>query len=475
MNTILWYDLETWGANPRQDSIAQFAALRTTLDLQPLGEEHNLFCQPHPFSLPSPMACKITGLDPWQVQQQGQPEWQFARQLHAIFRQSGTISCGYNVLRFDDEMLRFLFWRNLIEPYGREYEQGNGRFDLMDVMRLAAALRPEGIEWPRKEDGGISFKLEHLAAANGLQHEQAHDALSDVRATLALAQLLHQQHPKLWHWAFALRSKDRVKQLLLSRQPVLYVAGHVPATQGCLTALWPIAPKPGSGNEVICWDLRQSPLPWLDLSADQWRAALYAPKGQLSDLGRPGLVSVFVNRSPMLAPIAMLDESLQARWQLPVTQLQQHLQQWQGHPELLTRVQDLYAQPQEWAKGAWWPRDALYQGFLNGHDRERLLSLPEQAEQIDWLQLRSSLQDERLAALVAEQQLLQAPESLSMEARQYWLKRWHARMQEQGWPVQWQELQQLKQQHPERLQLWQGLEQWYRALASRLGAPDSAS
>lgn len=480
MNTILWYDLETFGANPRQDGIAQFAALRTTLDFEPVGEPYNVFCQPSPYALPSAMATHITGLDPWQLQREGLDEWQFARQVHAILAQPGTISCGYNVLRFDDEMMRFLFWRNLIEPYGREWQQGNGRFDVLDVMRLAAALRPEGMQWPEKAEGGISFKLEHLADANGLLHQQAHEALSDVKATVALAQRLRQQQPKLWQWAFELRTKSRVKQLLLSRQPLLHVSAHIPASLGCLTALWPIAPKPGSANEVICWDLRQSPLTCLGRSPASLADALYAKKDALPDDGRPGFVSVFINRSPMLAPISLLSADVQQRWQLPLQQVREHWQQWQDHPELLTLTQDVFAGHADalaqQAKGAWWPRDALYNGFINNYDRELLLPLAaESAAMVDWQRLRAGLQDERLAAVAAELQSLHAPESLSEQARLYWQQRWQARVQQQGWEQSWQELRQLAAEHPERQALWQSLEQWYLSLANRLDLPVPAS
>ena len=243
-HTFLWHDYETFGIDPRSDRPAQFAAIRTDADLNEIGEPINILCQPAPDYLPSPDSCLITGITPQQCLQQGMPEWQFARTIHEAMAQPGTIGVGYNTIRFDDEFTRFLFWRNLIDPYAREWQNECGRWDLLDVVRMTYALRPQGIEWP-VVDGKPSFKLEHLSAANGLVHDAAHDALSDVRATIALARLLREKQPRLFEFALGLRRKDRVAQELglpatqQTAQPFLHVSGMVPADRGCLALMWP--------------------------------------------------------------------------------------------------------------------------------------------------------------------------------------------------------------------------------------------
>ena len=180
-HTFLWHDYETFGIDPRRDRPAQFAALRTDAQLNIVGDPINILCQPAPDYLPEPAACLVTGITPQQCLQNGMAEHAFAARIHAELSQPGTIGVGYNSIRFDDEFTRFLFWRNLIDPYGREWQHECGRWDLLDVMRLAHALRPDGINWPQNEEGHTSFRLEHLTAANGLLHEAAHDALSDVQ------------------------------------------------------------------------------------------------------------------------------------------------------------------------------------------------------------------------------------------------------------------------------------------------------
>ena len=210
---------------------------------------------------------------PQQCLEKGLPEHAFADAIELQLARPGTVGVGYNSIRFDDEVTRFLFWRNLIDPYAREWQNQCGRWDLLDVLRCAWALRPEGIEWPRHEDGRPSFKLEHLARANALDHDSAHDALSDVRATLALARLLKGRQPKLWDFCLRLRKKDAVQDEIAEAQaqgrPFLHVSGRYGTERGCLAVVWPLAPHPTNKNELIVWDLSQDPseLPLLNVAS----------------------------------------------------------------------------------------------------------------------------------------------------------------------------------------------------------------
>ena len=278
--TLLWYDYETWGANPARDRLAQFAAIRTDLNLNPIEEPINLLCKPACDTIIDPEAVAITGLSPLTLATEGMNEWDFANEIEQHFSKPGTCTTGYNTIRFDDECTRFLFYRNLIDPYAREWKNGNSRWDLLDVMRMAHALRPEGIEWPTHEDGSPSFKLEHLTAANGLSHEQAHDAVSDVKATIALARLLKQHHPKLFDYAFTLRSKHQVRKHidLSERTPHLHFTGKIAAKAFCMGIEVPLLTHPDRANEVIVIDIREDPSWLLDHDAQTLRNWLYSPR-----------------------------------------------------------------------------------------------------------------------------------------------------------------------------------------------------
>ena len=227
--SFFWHDYETFGAVPRRDRPAQFAGLRTDADLNPIDAPLMCHCRPAPDFLPEPEACLLTGILPQECLEKGLPEHAFADAIERQLARPGTVGVGYNSIRFDDEVTRFLFWRNLIDPYAREWQNQCGRWDLLDVLRCARALRPEGIEWPMHEDGRASFKLEHLTRANGLDHDSAHDALSDVRATVALARLLKTAQPKLWDFCLRLRRKDAVLDEIAAAQsqgrPFLHVSG----------------------------------------------------------------------------------------------------------------------------------------------------------------------------------------------------------------------------------------------------------
>ncbi|MFT7661707.1 MAG: exodeoxyribonuclease-1, partial [Gammaproteobacteria bacterium] len=199
-NTFYWHDYETFGVDPSKDRPSQFAGLRTDEDLNPVGEPLVIYCQPQKDILPAPQACLITGITPQLAMEKGLLEPQFIEAIHRQLSVPGTCGVGYNSIRFDDEVTRYALYRNFFDPYQREWKNGNSRWDIMDMLRLTRALRPEGIEWPDHEPGRPSFKLEHLTAANGLAHEAAHDALSDVTATIAVAKLVKDKQPRLFDY-----------------------------------------------------------------------------------------------------------------------------------------------------------------------------------------------------------------------------------------------------------------------------------
>lgn len=371
MITFLWHDYETFGADPRRDRPVQFAAQRTTLDLEPIGDPCTYLCQPPRDRLPHPQACLITGLVPQDAQHDGMIEAEFAAALHEQFATPGTCAAGFNSIRFDDEVTRHLLYRNFFDPYAREYEHGNSRWDLIDLARFCYALRPQGIEWPTREDGSPSFKLEHLATANHLHQARAHDALSDVETTIALARLLRVRQPRLFEWYFALRRKQRVFELLdIARMtPLLHVSQRYPANRGCLAMIAPIAEHPQRKNEIIVADLDADPS-WAQLGSDEIIERLYVPRGDLPEgVERVPLKTIHVNKSPALAPLSVLQGTDVARIKLDVDRCTAHLQTLRVTEGLASRVRDAFMQerPRELAD----PELDLYAGFPNDADRGR--------------------------------------------------------------------------------------------------------
>ena len=420
MHTFFWHDYETFGAVPRQDRPSQFAGVRTDAELNEIGEPVMLYCQPAPDYLPAPEACLLTGITPQHCLQHGVAEHEFAGVIERELAAPGTIGVGYNSLRFDDEVSRFLFWRNLIDPYAREWQNQCGRWDILDLVRATYALRPEGIAWPQHEDGRPSFKLEHLSAANGLLHEAAHDALSDVRATIALARLIRQKQPKLFDYYLSLRKKDAVKaQLNLHKpQPLLHISGMYGAERGNLAIVWPLAQHPTNSNEVIVWDLAFDPAMLRGLSADDIRQRIYTRSEELPEgMTRLPLKTIHINKSPfVVANLKVLGADRAAHWGVDMAQIQQHAASAAALPDLTHTWRQVYR------REAGEPRDVdenLYGGFVSNNDRKVLnkLRLKSAAQLTGEM---AFFEDAQLGELLFRYRARNFPASLSDEESQRW-------------------------------------------------------
>ncbi|WP_280191090.1 exodeoxyribonuclease I [Delftia sp. PS-11] len=425
-HTFFWHDYETFGAQPRYDRPAQFAGIRTDAELNEIGEPVMWYCQPAGDYLPDPQSCLITGITPQQCLEQGMPEAQFAARIEAELAQPGTVGVGYNTIRFDDEITRFMFWRNLIDPYAREWQNGCGRWDLLDVVRMVYALRPEGIVWPQKEDGSPSFKLEDLARANGLGHEQAHDALSDVRATIALARLIRQRQPRLFDFAFALHKKDRVLHEMglpaepAHARPFLHVSGMIRPERGCIAVMWPLATHPANKNEIICWDLAQDPSELAAMGADELRLRMFSRTADLPEgVQRLPIKSIHVNKSPMVVgSLKTLSPAMAAQWGIDMEQCLRHAAIARDLPDMSALWRAVHQRPAQQGLDA---DQDLYGGFVGNEDRRRLnhlRSLSPQELALD----RTGFDDARLAELLFRYRARNFPATLNPAERQRWLQ-----------------------------------------------------
>lgn len=246
--TFYIHDYETFGKSPSLDRPAQFAGVRTDMDFNIIEEPLVIYCAPADDYLPEPEAVMITGITPQVARAKGVNEAEFTRQIHQAFSVAGTCILGYNNIRFDDEVSRNIFYRNFYDPYAYSWQNGNSRWDLLDVMRACYALRPDGIVWPENEDGFPSFRLEHLTRANGVEHTQAHDAMSDVYATIAMAKLVKQAQPRLFDFLLQHRNKHKLNALIdvAEMTPLVHVSGMFGAARGSTSWVSPLAWHPDS-------------------------------------------------------------------------------------------------------------------------------------------------------------------------------------------------------------------------------------
>lgn len=427
--SFYWHDYETWGANPRVDRPAQFAGIRTDKNLDTIGQPLAIYAKPAADFLPHPDAVLTTGITPQQASAEGVCEAEFFRRIHNEFRQPGSCIAGYNNLRFDDEVTRFGFYRNFIDPYAYSWQNGNSRWDLLDLMRMMYALRPEGVNWPKNDNDVVSFKLTDLTHANDIEHVGAHDALVDVKATIALARLARQKQPRLFDFYFQLRHKRQAAELVNPLRPeiLLHVSGMFPADQGCLAPVAPLLQHPLNANEVICYNLRFNPQALLRLSADEIQQKLYTRSLDLAeDEQRLPLKGVHLNKSPAIAPISTLNQVQARKWQINWDEIQTHYDLLMSDAGLIARLATVYGAARDYAEAD--ADSALYDGFIGQQDRllcNQLLAASAD-ELADWSPQR--FQDKRLQTLLFRYRARNFPQSLTPQEASRWRRFCHSRL-----------------------------------------------
>jgi len=418
--SFYWHDYETWGTDPRRDRAVQFAGLRTDLDFNPVGQPLMIYARPADDMLPQPGACLVTGITPQQAKEQGVCEADFFRAINDELSRPGTCALGYNSIRFDDEFTRYGLYRNFHDPYAREWQNGNSRWDIIDVVRLTRALRPEGIEWPVDEAGVTSFRLELLTAANGIEHEGAHDALVDVHATIAMAKLVKERQPRLFDYVFNNRDKKSLGQQLNVRdkRPVVHVSAKYPARLGCIAVVLPLALHPVNRNGVIVYDLRIDPQPLFDLSAEEIREKLYTRTEDLAEgEARIPLKMISLNHAPVVVPLNTLTPRAREEWDLEEGREQRHLRRLLDAPELEEKIRQVFSEQPFEPVGD--PDQDLYGGFVSNHDRRLCEQVLRQSPE----QLRDfhpAFEDRKLTELLFRYRARNWPETLDKDEKQRW-------------------------------------------------------
>jgi exodeoxyribonuclease-1 len=419
--TFLFYDLETFGSDPRRSRIAQFAAIRTDAQLQQVEEPISLFVQPADDLLPSPVATLITGISPQHALREGVNEAEAFSRIFEEMARPETCTLGYNSLRFDDEFVRCGFFRNFFDAYEREWRGGNCRWDLLDVMRLACALRPDGIEWPLREDGHTSFKLEHLAEANGVREGDAHEALSDVRALIGLARRLRTAQPKLWDYALRLRDKRYAAQLLdvAAMQPVLHVSQRYPASRLCAAPVLPLARHPSIDSRVVVFDLDSEPDALLALDADAIADRLYVRQADLPEgETRIPLKEVHLNRSPALIEWAHLRDGDFERLRFDVAAIEARAQRLRAAgPALAEKIRQVYSRDPQRAPSD--PDASLYDGFIPDGDKRKFAQVRSTPPHLLG-HSAFAFRDPRLDELLFRYRARNWPQSLGFEEHARW-------------------------------------------------------
>lgn len=429
--TFFFYDLETSGLNPRQDRIMQFAGQRTTLDFEPVGEPFNILVKLNDDTLPSPDALMVTGITPQQTQADGMTEAEFATLLMKEVFVEDTISVGFNNIRFDDEFIRALFWRTFNDPYEWAWRDGRTRWDMLDVVRMTRALRPDGIEWP-VVDGKESNRLELLTKLNGIDHLKAHDALSDVEALIAVTKLIKEKQPQLYAHLFTVKDKKKVIELvnLEDKRPFVYVSGRYDAEYHKATVAFPLTA--GRNGNVIVYDLRYDPTPLVGMSPKELAKQLFASweERQKDGFVRVPVKELQYNRAPAVAPLGVLErEGGWERISLDIKTIEKHRAVLLSSPAFAENIRTLFEGRPEFPREAD-PEAQLYDGFVPDVDKLRIDKV-RYADANILADLHPDFTDERLGALLLHYKARNYPQSLAEDEVAQWEEWRAARIQAQ--------------------------------------------
>lgn len=420
--TFFIHDYETFGKHPALDRPAQFAGVRTDLDFNIIDEPEVFYCKPTDDYLPQPEAVMITGITPQIAMANGVNEAEFAKRIHNAFSVPNTCIMGYNNIRFDDEVTRNIFYRNFYDPYAYSWQQGNSRWDLLDALRACFALRPEGINWPENDDGLPSLRLEHLTKANGVAHENAHDAMSDVLATINMAKLLKQAQPRMFDYFYQLRNKNKVNQLIdiVDMTPLVHVSGMFGAVRSYVSLVAPLAWHPENKNAVIMCDLSADMSPLLTLNADELRERLYTPKAELGDELPVPVKLVHINKCPILAPEKTLRTVDAERTDIDRDLCMRNLELLRKNPDVRNKLIELFSVAQQFEES----NDVdsqIYNGFFSPSDRSTMDIIRETPPQ-NLPALDLSFEDKRMKELFFRYKARNFPATLSYDEQQRWLQ-----------------------------------------------------
>ncbi len=431
--TFFFYDLETSGLDPKNDRIMQFAGIRTDLEFNQIGEPVNLLVKLADDTLPSPKAIKVTGITPQSTQLDGLSEPEFCKYVQEEIFTPNTIAVGYNSIRFDDEHMRYTFYRNFYDPYEWEWKDGRTRWDLLDVVRMVRALRPEGIKWPFSAEGKPNNRLENLTKENNLPHEHAHDALSDVEALISVTKMLAEKQPKLYNYLFNMRDKKSIaRQLMLgTNTPIVYTSGRYSSKHLHTTVVLPFC-NLKNGN-VLVYDLRYN-----------FEELLKAEKEFKSDEKRkkfsfyPAVKELALNKCPCIAPVGVLDaasdEDSRTGWDkidLTPEQIEENKAIFLKHADSFTnKIKKLVDEKKESYEKSDDVDAQLYESFIPDGDKIKM-------KDVIWRNANEladydpMFEDSRLSEILLHYKGRNFPNSLNEDEQKRWEKYRISRLQKQ--------------------------------------------
>ncbi len=415
--TFLWFDIETTGIHTHTDRIVSFACQRTSLDFIPIEQPCLIYAKPTPDHLPHPAAVLTHRLTPQFLWQEGLSPSLFAKRIYQEFNESNTIAIGYNSIRFDDEFIRHLFYRNFYPSYKHTAH----RWDLFDVILTMKAIRPAGLAWASNNS------LKALCTANGIDASCAHTAAGDALLAQALAQKAAVAQPKLWNFLLAQRSKNALKPYTQTANPspFLHVSRHFthPSKGHSCMPVLPIIPDPYNANKIWVVNLVLAPEELLTLSSDELYTRLFVKSARTQPVGIKGF---HLTRTPIALPWGSLQAPEWEALALSKKQSEHHAKQWLQHKdEFKEKLQQALARKKADHLEA--PTsdvdDALYHGkFLEYEDQAICQRIAHTLSYEKLKAFKPCFTDERLPKLFGRYMQHNHPQEATPERKAQWYR-----------------------------------------------------
>ena len=428
MKTFFWYDYETFGLSPKTQRIAQFAGIRTDEHLN-IIDEHMFYCKPTYDSLPSPEACSITGITPQICEKNGLIEKTFISTINNEFSVPDTCVVGYNSISFDDEFTRYTLFRNFLDPYAWHWQNGNSRWDILDVARFCYALKKDSsLKWHYDENNKPIFKLDKLAPANDIEHSDAHDALADVRATIGIAKIIKTTQPKLFDYALSLRDKREVSKKIELFSPLLHTSGIYSGKLSCTRLTTALAYHPEYSDRALVFNLDQDPSLLTELETEELKTLIFSkklPKG----VDRLQIKELAFNKSPMFVPnVYKLENKITDQLQIDIDKCMDNLSYIRDNKtQIKQKIKSIYTNDSE-RTPTLDVDQSLYDNFIDKADR----LICNQIQNLSSDELRDfkpQFKDKKLSKLLLNFKARNFPESLTESEQEEWFEIVQSRVQ----------------------------------------------
>lgn len=381
--SFVFFDTETTGLKHGFDQIVHFAAIRTDANLKEIDRFEARSCL-LPHVLPHPAALRTNGLPIGRLLDANLPShYDMVRAIRQrLLSWSPSIFLGYNSIRFDEEMLRHALFQTLHPAYLTS-NHNNSRADVWGLVMAAAAVSPACLNVPIDPEGRPIFRLEQLALANDVAHEQAHNALSDVVATLELCRLVHQRSPELWQRFVRFSKKATVGDFVEAEDGFMLTEFF--ANQAYHAPVVCIGRDPDQANGRFCLSLNGDVDRFAAMTDDELRAELAqkpCPVRRLRINAAPTLTALYD------APEVMLDG-------VDIDAIEAQARRVKDDPALCSRLVSAYIAAREPRIPSRHVEARLYDGFPGPQDEARMVEFHD-AEWEDRLSIIQSFDDERL-------------------------------------------------------------------------------